>query len=292
VDAVLGVAAAAARAAGAIIRRHAGAIDVDKTKASYQDLVTEADRAAQAAIEAAIAASFPTHAVLGEESVPPGAAASAAALAEKLAAAAAGAPTPWLWVIDPIDGTTNFVHGVPCSVVSIGVSHGGVLVAGVVYEPYRDELFAAAAGRGATLNGRPIAVAAEPALSRALIGYGLHHTHHVGGAMVRGLDAVMRVSRGCRSLGSAALHLAYVAAGRLTAFWELDLSSWDIAAGALLVTEAGGRVTDTRGGRYTLATRDVLASNGAPGVHDGVLETLARVGADVAPPAPAPPPPA
>jgi myo-inositol-1(or 4)-monophosphatase len=274
---------AAARQAGEIMRKHAGNIEVDKAKASYQDLVTAADRACQDAIEAAIRASFPTHDILGEESVPAGWAASTAAIDAKLKAVEGGSPTPWLWVIDPIDGTTNFVHGIPCSAVSVGVAYRDRVVVGVIYEPYRDEMFSGVLGGGATLNGRPVAVAKEAALSKALFGYGLHHTHDVGGVMCRGLDAVMRVSRGCRSLGSAALHLAYVSCGRLTGFWELDLSSWDVAAGSLLVTEAGGRVTDTRGAPYTLRTRDTFASNGSDEVHEGLLKAIASVGADSVP---------
>lgn len=233
--AVLEVATAAARQAGALMRQHVGRIDVEKEKATYQDLVTACDKACQDTIEAAIKSSFPTHDILGEESVPSGWAASTAAIDAKLRAVADGLPTPWLWIIDPIDGTTNFVHGIPCSVVSIGVAYKDSVVVGCIYEPYRDEMFTAIKGQGAHLNGRPIHVdSVNTTVARSLWGYGLHHTHHVGGIMIRGLHAMLKVSRGCRSLGSAALHLAYVSCGRLTGFWELDLSSWDVGGCSLV----------------------------------------------------------
>lgn len=270
---ILEVAVGAARAAGAAIKDGAGRTAVEKSKASDIDLVTEVDKHCQSVIEKAIADNFPSHKVLGEESVAAGAAASTAAID-------ALADSEWLWIVDPLDGTTNFVHGLPLSVVSIGIAHKGVVVVGVVYEPYRDELFTAVRGRGAFLNGTTrLHVADETELKRSLWAFGLHHTQHVCRTMVRGMGAIADISRGCRTLGSAALHLAYVAAGRLTGFWELDLSSWDISAGSLLVQEAGGVVTDTRGEAYTLRTRDVFATNGAEGIHKPALAALAAVNA-------------
>lgn len=171
----------------------------------------------------------------------------------------------------------------PFSCVSIGVAHRGTVVVGVVFEPYRNELFTAVRGRGARLNGAALAVSADGALSRAFFSYGLNTSRAIAHAMLDGVRAITDVSRGARCLGSAALHLAYVAAGRFTGFWELGLSAWDIAAGSLLVTEAGGAVTDTRGAPYSLLTRDVLATNGAPAVHDGVLAALAAAHADRVP---------
>ena len=152
---------------------------------------------------------------------------------------------------------------------------------GVVYEPYRDEMFSAIRGSGAFLNGtKRLHVSREVDIGAALFAYGLHNTQRVCRVMVKGLGAMSEISRGCRSLGSAATHLAYVAAGRFTGFWELDLSSWDLAAGSLLVAEAGGLVTDTRGEPYTLLTRDCLATNGAAAVHRGALEVLSGARAD------------
>lgn len=145
-------------------------------------------------------------------------------------------------------------------------------------------MFTAIRGCGAFLNGTTrLRVSPEPALGSALFAYGLHSTRRVCRVMVTGLGAMSEVTRGCRSLGSAAAHLAYVAAGRFTGFWELDLSSWDLAAGALLVKEAGGVVTDTRGAPYSLLTRDCLATNGAPDVHGGALKALAAAKAESVP---------
>lgn len=274
---ILAVASEAARKAGAVIREFAGAAPVEKSKAGYQDLVTLKDQECQELIYAhfkgdAVTRDFET---LGEEDVPPGEAASVEATRAKAAA-------EWLIVVDPIDGTTNFVHGLPLSVVSIGIARQGQVCVGVIYEPARDELFAAALGQGATLNGVPMHVSGEAELKRALWGFGLHHQRHIGKTMLRGIEALVERSRGARALGSAALMVAYTACGRLTGFFELGLNAWDLAAGVLLVAEAGGRVSDMRGDGYTLMTRDILVSNGAPAVHDGALALLAGAGAQYA----------
>lgn len=267
-------AVAAAHAAGALMLAHAGRVDVDRAKASHQDLVTEVDKQCEDAIRALVSARYPAHAFLGEESVPPGAAASAAAIAARCR-------DEWLWICDPIDGTTNFVHGLGISVVSIAVAHRGRVVAGVVHNPYRGETFSATLGGGAWLNGATrLAVSPATDMASALWAYGLHHRPDVAALMLVGLAAMLPHVRGARSLGSAALHLAYVAAGRLEGFWEANLSCWDIAAGSLLVTEAGGAVGDCAGGHYSLLTRDVYASCGAPGIHARGLEVLAAAGAN------------
>lgn len=180
-----------------------------------------------------------------------------------------------------------FVFDLKCSVVSIGVAHKGQVVVGVIYHPYRDDMFSAVRGCGARLNRSPIRVdAGVTSLSRSLVTYG-HHTqrearetmHIISGGLAEEALAI-------RNLGSAALHLAYVACGRCTAFVELDLNSWDLSAGTLLVTEAGGKCTDTRGAEYGIPTRDILASNGQGTVHADLLGLLARVGgSSVLPPA-------
>jgi myo-inositol-1(or 4)-monophosphatase len=264
----------AARQAGALIRARAGNVDVAATKASSMDLVTVVDKECQTVIQGAFADAHPEVSFLGEESVPAGSEASASAIADY-----ASRPG-FLAIVDPIDGTTNFVHSIPFSAVSIGVAYNGIVVVGVIYEPYRDEMFTAIRGQGAFLNGSTrLHVSTETSMGSALFAYGLHNTKHVCQVMIKGLSSMSDVTRGCRSLGSAATHLAYVAAGRFTGFWELDLSSWDLAAGSLLVQEAGGIVTDTRGAPYTLQTRDCLATNGAP-IHDGALAALVAVHAD------------
>lgn len=246
-----------------------------EAKSSSKDLVTKIDKACQDVIEKGIKAEFPDHAMLGEESTEAGSAAST----EACRAALKAHDATYLWIVDPVDGTTMLVFDCKCSVVSIGVAHKGEVVVGVIYYPYRDEMFCAVKDCGATLNGEPIRVdAGVTSLSRALVAYG-HHTQRearetmylIGGALAEKGLAV-------RNLGSAALHLAYIACGRLSAFVELDLNSWDLAAGSLLVTEAGGRCSDTRGAPYEIATRDMLATNGQGAVHDEILGLLERLG--------------
>jgi myo-inositol-1(or 4)-monophosphatase len=274
---ILAVAVSCAREAGGLIRAACGSASVDHTKSNPRDLVTVVDVACQGVIERAVAAAFPSHTVLGEEAVAPGSSASAAALAAALQVSGGG--SGWLWVCDPLDGTTNFCHGLPLSVVSIGVAHRGVVHVAAIFNPYRDELFTAIRGRGAHLNGAPLRVAATADLGAALFSVGFHSDERVGATMMRGAAALLPRVRGVRNLGSAALHLAYVAAGRLSGFWELDLNAWDLAAGCLLITEAGGRVADMRGCPYALAVRDIFATCGAPGVHEAGLAVLAAADA-------------
>lgn len=273
--AIRDLAVSLAESAGALILSHSGRrTQVKGTKSGHQDLVTEVDLACQRIIEAGIAARFPSHVVLGEESVAAGAAASTAALA-------AVAASEWLWVIDPLDGTTMFAQDLALSTVSIGVAWRGTVVVGVIHNPYRAETFAATQGGGAWLNGSMrLAVSSAQSMPEALWSYGLGNNPRTAHAMLRGVGAVLDASRGARSLGSAALHLASVAAGRFEGFFELDLASWDVCAGALLVQEAGGRATDMRGGEYTLATRDIYVTCGAPGVHEEGLRCLREAQAD------------
>jgi myo-inositol-1(or 4)-monophosphatase len=209
-DRILDVAVSAAKEAGGLMRSRLGRTPVGKTKFTTKDLVTEVDIKCQAAIQAHITASFPEHSMLGEESVPPGSAASASALAEFAA-------KEWLWIVDPLDGTTMFAHGIPSSVVSIGVAHKGTVVVSCIYNPYLEELFTAIKGRGAFCSGERIHVANDTTeMAGALWATGFHHTEHIGGLMVKALATLLRASRGVRCLGSAAMHLAYVAAGRFT----------------------------------------------------------------------------
>ena len=268
---ILSVAVNAARAAGKLILGARGSVvgtAVESTKSGFQDLVTVTDKACEDSIGAIIHESFPSHVILGEESIAPGREASKAAVV-------AVSDAEWVWVIDPIDGTTNFVSGIPMSCVSIGVAHRGVVVVGVIYEPYRDELFSAVRGEGATLNGAAIHVAHVDGMRNALFGFGTHNNPRVGHAMIRAADGFVDTARGLRAFGSAAIALAYVSCGRLGAYFEIDLSSWDLAAGSLLVVEAGGKITDTLGGEYTLKTRDILATCGsATAMHDEALLIL------------------
>jgi len=209
-DRILDVAVSAAKEAGGLMRSRLGRTPVGKTKFTTKDLVTEVDTKCQDIIQAHITASFPEHSMLGEESVPPGSAASTSALAEFAA-------KEWLWIVDPLDGTTMFAHGIPSSVVSIGVAHKGTVVVACIYNPYLEELFTAIKGRGAFCSGQRIHVAKDTTeMVGALWATGFHHTEHIGGLMVKALATLLRASRGVRCLGSAAMHLAYVAAGRFT----------------------------------------------------------------------------
>lgn len=252
--------------AGEWIKLKQGAHASLAVKSSPHDLVTEVDKGSETMIRNLIKTHFPQHAILGEEGVGAGAEASARALAELR-------DEPFLWIVDPIDGTTNFVHGFPYYSVSIALACHGEVVVGVVYDPNRDELFVAEKGRGVYVRGKPLGVSPEDRLTDALLATGFPADANALPVNMKGLQAVVPRVRNVRSAGSAALHMAYVAAGRLSGFWEIGLNSWDLAAGALLVAEAGGRVTDTAGNPYTLDVRHVVATNGR--IHDELLQTLA-----------------
>jgi myo-inositol-1(or 4)-monophosphatase len=245
---MLGIAVRAARRAGAIINRAARDVDLlSVTRKRHNDFVTEVDRAAEAAVIEILHRAYPDHAILAEES---GATAGQAAGSE------------YTWIIDPLDGTTNFIHGFPQYAVSIGLKHKGVLAQGVVYDPTKNELFTATRGRGAYLNERRIRVSKRLQLNEALIGTGFPFRDFADLdeylAMFRALTA--RVA-GIRRAGSAALDIAYVAAGRLDGFWEMGLSPWDMAAGALMVQEAGGLVGDLRGDAGFLDSGRMICGN-------------------------------
>jgi myo-inositol-1(or 4)-monophosphatase len=252
-------AVAFAREAGAIVRSGHGAAHAPERKGAI-DLVTEYDRRSEALLLRRIADHFPGHDVLAEESG---------------AAAPRGARVRWL--LDPLDGTTNFAHNYPFFCVSVGVEVDGALAAGAVYDPVRDEMFAAAAGHGATLDGAPIRVSAVARLEDALLVTGFPYDVRRDPAPHLGLfEAFLVRAQGVRRDGSAALNLCYLAMGRFDGFWESHLSPWDVAAGALIVREAGGAVTDFDGGPFRLEGRRILATNGA--LHDPMRAVLAGAG--------------
>lgn len=248
----------------------------------------------QKIIRETVLAAFPHHRFLGEEDVPPGKEASAAALEAALSSdvvatsESSGEETKtnnsnmmrksreWLWIVDPIDGTTNFVHGIPICMPSVAATYRGEVMVGVIYDCHRDELFTAIKGRGAFMNGGRITVGKQDLIGDAIVAMGSPPAPESLRMSLKGAEALMPVVRTIRMLGSAAVMLAWVANGRLTCYWEYDLSSWDIAAGALLVTEAGGRFTDLTGHDYSLRTRKICASNGL--VHDEVLSVLKSAG--------------
>jgi myo-inositol-1(or 4)-monophosphatase len=253
--------------AGEWIRTKLGKHSSLDIKQSPHDLVTEVDKGSESLIRKLIATHFPQHSFLGEEGVEPGPEASAQALADASSA-------EYLWIVDPIDGTTNFVHGFPFFCVSIALAYRGEVIVGVVYDPIKDELFVAEKGKGAYVHGKRMEVSREESLRESLIATGLPADHlYALPVNLKGIAAVAPQTRNLRIAGSAALHMAYVAAGRLSGFWEIGLNSWDLAAGALLIQESGGRVTDTKGEPYHLGVRNVAASNGI--IHDGLVRALA-----------------
>ena len=235
----------AARRAGAFLRSRFGSRPAFATKGSSTNLVTEMDEGAEAIIVEAIRARFPDHAILAEESgALPGAAAHR-------------------WIVDPLDGTTNYAHGLPIYGVSIALEIEGVLALGVIYDPSRDELFVAERGRGATLDGAPIRVAPTARMAESLLGTSYPNDIRTAARDNRAEHgALLLRCHGVRTIGSAVLGLASVAAGRLDGYWEQRLGAWDVAAGALLIREAGGTVTSVSGGPLDLAAPSILASNG------------------------------
>ncbi|WP_090725889.1 MULTISPECIES: inositol monophosphatase family protein [unclassified Paenibacillus] len=260
------VAINAAAKAGEWIKSRAGSAFKTTTKYSAQDLVTEVDKGAEQMIRRLILTHFPDHAILGEEGVEPGAEASAKALE-------AAREEEYLWIVDPVDGTTNFVHGFPFFSVSIALAYRGEVIVGVIYDPVRDELFVAEKGKGAYVHGDRMKVSREESLADSLVAIGFPPDPEFAlPANMSVAKALAPKVRNLRAGGSAALHLAYVAAGRLSAYTEIGLNPWDIAAGALLVQESGGTVTDTQGNPYHLAVRYIAASNGQ--IHEELIHTL------------------
>jgi myo-inositol-1(or 4)-monophosphatase len=255
-------AVAIAQEAAELLRAGYGHGRAIAAKSSAIDLVTEYDGRAEALIVGRLREAFPDHRLVGEEG------------------SQIGGDSPYVWIIDPLDGTTNFAHGFPMFAVSIALYERDKPLVGVVYDPLREECFAAAAGHGAVLiDGRgqatPLHVSTAATLTESLLATGFPYDRHTAELNnIRQLEAFLKRAQGIRRAGSAALDLAYVAAGRLDGYWEFKLYLWDMAAGALLVQEAGGRVTDiaaqTPGhppGRHAL-----VASN--PAIHEAMLEVI------------------
>jgi len=253
----LGTAIEAVLRAGAVQMAHFGrGVAVEKKGAI--DLVTDIDREVERGFRALIAGRFPDHVVLGEEF-------SAAAQRDDV--------PPYCWVFDPLDGTTNYAHGLPIFCSSLALEIGGQAVVAAIYDPTRRELFTAARGQGAWLNGTPLGVSRADTLIDSLLVTGFHYgVQKDPEGVIRLFEAFIRRARAVRRLGSAALDLCYVAAGRFDGFWETKLQPWDIAAGALIVAEAGGVVTTVEGGPFGSRAGSVLASNGR--VHARMLEVI------------------
>jgi myo-inositol-1(or 4)-monophosphatase len=253
---ILTMAVRAARKAGSIINRASldgGGLKVRSKRAN--DFVTQVDQAAEQAIIETVKKAYPEHGFLAEES------------------GASGGNAEYVWIIDPLDGTTNFIHDFPQYCVSIGVRHRGSMAHAVVYDPNRNELFTASKGSGAFLNDRRIRVTGIAKIGDALVGTGFPFKELTRlDLYTRQLQTMMRTCSGVRRAGAAALDLAYVACGRLDAFWELGLAPWDMAAGALLIQEAGGLVADLKGEQTYLETGDICCAT--PKIFSQLLEAL------------------
>jgi myo-inositol-1(or 4)-monophosphatase len=252
---LLNIGVRAARRAGDLIARSMSRLDSLKIDTKGRnDFVTDIDRQAEADIIATIRRAHPDHAFLAEESGRSG-------------------DSEYVWIIDPLDGTTNFLHGFPTFAVSIAVEHRGRLQHAVVYDPMRQELFTASRGDGAQLDGKKIRVSTQRGLEGSLIGTGFPYrmaAAHIDDYLAI-LKAVMNVAAGVRRPGAASLDLAYIAAGRVDGFWEFGLAPWDTAAGTLLIQEAGGRVGTPTGAEYSLGP-NIVAGN--PKVYQELLEAL------------------
>ena len=238
-----------------LMRRRGG---FETREKSPRDLVTDADLASQEAIRAVIAERFPDHGFLGEESP------DRTELDE-----------PYCWVVDPLDGTTNYTHGFPCFAVSIAVAHQGRPVAGAVLDPIRGECFTAAQGLGSHLNGKAIQVSQTSSVADSLVAVSFPPNLHKESPDLEAFLNVAPLCQAVRRTGSAALNLSYVACGRLDAHWAHEIHPWDSAAGVLLVAEAGGKATSCRGEEYSLKSGDYLVASGEV-LHTELLELIGK----------------
>lgn len=244
----------AAQEAARIHRFHAGGDLQIATKSNETDLVTRVDKECETRIRELVAARHPGHEVLGEEQGGP------------------GSEAEFRWIVDPLDGTVNYAHGFPFYCVSIGVEVRGRVEVGVVLDSAHDEMFTAVRGSGAFRDGAPIRVSSEERVSRAMLATGFSYDP---ARKMQNSDVFVRIqpfARGVRRPGAAALDLSYLACGRLDGFWELTLNPWDVAAGVLLIEEAGGRVSGADGGEYRLGDPVLIASNGR--IHQELVELL------------------
>ena len=244
-----------ARDAGRLLRDRVGT-RIDVAHKGAINIVTDVNIASEKLIREAIATQYPRHQVLAEEG----------GLDES--------SSEYRWVIDPLDGTTNYAHGYPVFCVSIALEYQGETILGVVYDPMRDELFTAERGGGAALNNRPIRVSSTASMMESLLSTGF--PYDIRTSRLTNLDHWANFAMNAQALrrdGAAALDLSYVACGRYDGFWELNLSPWDMAAGSLIVREAGGRVSDFGGGEFSSYNPEIIASNGL--IHDRMVEVIA-----------------
>ncbi|CAN5634895.1 inositol monophosphatase family protein [soil metagenome] len=247
-----------AREAGAILRERVNT----KREIDYKglvNLVTDADRASEALIASRLHAAYPDHRLIGEEG----------------ARNEAAGDSPYVWIFDPLDGTTNYAHAYPHFAVSIALRWNDTTLLGVIYDPMRDEMFSAERGKGAYLNGEPFQVSTVDELVHSLLATGFAYAHGEREQNLGLFTEFLMKTQGPRRDGAAALNLAWTAAGRLDGFWERHIEAWDVAAGTLIVEEAGGRVTNYANGPFDPFARECLATNGTA-LHDAMVEILVR----------------
>lgn len=256
---IVNIAIGAARNASKIIIRHMGRLEAhDISEKGRNDFVTEVDKLAEKEIIKTLKKSYPDHKIIAEES----------GITE--------GNEDYVWIVDPLDGTTNYIHGIPHVAVSIAMKQKGKLEHAVIYDPIRDELFTATRGEGARLNDRRIRVSSQIRLEKSLIGTGFPFRNPENIQLyLQIFEALLPTTGGIRRAGSAALDLAYVAAGRLDGFLELSLSPWDMAAGALLIKEAGGLVGDIEGGENYLESGNIVVGN--PKIFKALLQIIKRI---------------
>jgi len=256
---LLNFATQTAREAGRLLVDRLGRISHIQNKSEIE-VVTEADIASERLIIDRIKTSYPQHAILAEES------------GETETGDLAKSRGEWKWIIDPLDGTTNYAHGYPCFCVSIALEHDGLLELGVIHDPMRDEMFTGERGQGATLNGRSIRVSPIDDLNSAMLCTGFPYDVRERSEFARHFSNFIMNAQAVRRDGAAAIDLAYVACGRFDGFWEEGLKPWDVAAGVLMIEEAGGKVTNYDGSPFSIYHPPILASNGL--VHEAMMRVL------------------
>jgi myo-inositol-1(or 4)-monophosphatase len=256
---MLNVAIEAAKEAGKFLKHNLGKVKEITVKSGQEkNLVTEIDKKSEELVVSIIRKHFPGHDILAEES-----------------GTEHGKQSEYRWIIDPLDGTTNFTHGLPIFCVSIGLERKGEVIAGVIYDPNLDELFSAEKGRGAFLNGRRLRVSQTPSLKQSLLvsGFPYNVSENPDNCLEHFVNFVIEC-QGVRRMGSAAIDLAYVAAGRYDGFWEVHLNAWDMAAGVILIREAGGKITGFDGDEINIYGKKVVASNSL--IHDEMVGLLKK----------------
>ena len=252
------VALKAVKAGGAVLTNYFGKIKSIDYKGDI-DIVTEADKESEQTIIGVIKDTYPTHRIVAEET------------------GDSGSTSPFTWIIDPLDGTTNYAHGYPCFCVSIAIEHEGTIIFGTIYDPLREELFTAEKGNGSYLNGSPITVSSTEQLNTSLLctGFPYDVRENMDSNILHFRNFLMK-TQAVRRDGSAALDLCYTAAGRFDGFWEQKLHPWDVAAGSLIVSEAGGKVSTYSGDTFSIYGSEIVASNGT--IHNQMLDVLGRMG--------------